>query len=275
MIKIIFQPNIVKHHTLFSLVDDNIMARYMTVTKGGMLNIWSIELKHLRAYRIDPPKVNLKKLGVWVTDTVYMANLNMLAVSLTAGTIIFYDLAANCFNPVLTLTDMDICVTCMDYWFNPEDSSQAMLIWGDARGTVATLDFDGCPSICFFQSSSNKNFKTLVSFKELMLGTTCGVKAYKLPHIHEDFVLKIKYFPQINFFMSCCRQRNTALYMADVQGKRKTIFKVSKGVFDFDFCKKNNVIVTGGKDTVVRVWNPYVPSKAVMILQGHKSAGIF
>ncbi len=72
--------------------------------------------------------------------------------------------------------------------------------------------------------------------------------------------------------MSSCRDMATALFMGDYAQKRRSYFPVRKGVCTFDYSKSNNIIVTGGKDAIVRVWNPYVPSKPVIILQGHKSA---
>jgi WD40 repeat protein len=38
----------------------------------------------------------------------------------------------------------------------------------------------------------------------------------------------------------------------------QSVFQIYKGVKCFDFCKDRNVIVTGGMDRIVRLWNPYV-----------------
>ena len=38
----------------------------------------------------------------------------------------------------------------------------------------------------------------------------------------------------------------------------QSVFKVYKGVKCFDFSKDKNIIVTGGMDRIVRLWNPYV-----------------
>lgn len=38
-----------------------------------------------------------------------------------------------------------------------------------------------------------------------------------------------------------------------------TVFRVPKGVQAFSFCKRKNVLLTGGMDRVIRVWNPYLP----------------
>ena len=36
------------------------------------------------------------------------------------------------------------------------------------------------------------------------------------------------------------------------------VFRVRKGVSTVDYCPKNNVIVTGSLDQVIRIWNPFV-----------------
>ncbi|WAQ98705.1 WDR49-like protein [Mya arenaria] len=54
----------------------------------------------------------------------------------------------------------------------------------------------------------------------------------------------------------------------------QSVFKVYKGVKCFDFSKDKNIIVTGGMDRIVRLWNPYVPGKPTAMLRGH-SAPIF
>ena len=49
----------------------------------------------------------------------------------------------------------------------------------------------------------------------------------------------------------------------------QTIFKIHKGVKTFDLCTVKNVLVTGGMDRIVRLWNPYLPSRPVARLRGH------
>lgn len=39
----------------------------------------------------------------------------------------------------------------------------------------------------------------------------------------------------------------------------QTVFRIHKGVKSFDYSKEKNMIVTGGMDRLIRIWNPYVP----------------
>jgi WD40 repeat protein len=51
----------------------------------------------------------------------------------------------------------------------------------------------------------------------------------------------------------------------------QTVFKIQKGVRTFDLCTTKNVLVTGGMDRVVRLWNPYLPTQPVARLRGHNA----
>ncbi|XP_053166341.1 WD repeat-containing protein 49-like isoform X2 [Hemicordylus capensis] len=47
------------------------------------------------------------------------------------------------------------------------------------------------------------------------------------------------------------------------------VFRVHKGVKTFALSKKNNLIVTGGMDRIVRLWNPYMPGRPTGMLRSH------
>ncbi len=36
------------------------------------------------------------------------------------------------------------------------------------------------------------------------------------------------------------------------------VFKVLKGVSTVDYCHKNNALVTGSTDQIIRIWNPFI-----------------
>lgn len=60
-----------------------------------------------------------------------------------------------------------------------------------------------------------------------------------------------------------------------VQGKKAYRFSVVNGINTFDYIQSSNMIITGGKDSILRVWNPYVTSAPVMILRGHNNPIVY
>lgn len=49
------------------------------------------------------------------------------------------------------------------------------------------------------------------------------------------------------------------------------IFSINKGVMAFDYCQVNNILVTGGMDQVIYLWNPYISERAIGVLYGQGS----
>nr|XP_020852882.1 WD repeat-containing protein 49-like [Phascolarctos cinereus] len=49
----------------------------------------------------------------------------------------------------------------------------------------------------------------------------------------------------------------------------QTVFRVHKVVKVFSFCKRNNLLLTGGMDRIIRIWNPYIPGKPTGMLKSH------
>ncbi|XP_048365057.1 WD repeat-containing protein 64-like isoform X1 [Sphaerodactylus townsendi] len=123
--------------------------------------------------------------------------------------------------------------------------------------------------------------------------------------VHNDWVTKIQYIHSVESIISSSNDESTALVIGcvsrtknvkhrlktlmgstDSQNKFPTpasgsppkrfqcdesVFKVYKGVKTFDYCKENNILVTGGLDRKIRLWNPYIPGWAVGTLPGHTS----
>lgn len=64
------------------------------------------------------------------------------------------------------------------------------------------------------------------------------------------------------------------LYIGAIVVRDSTIrkFNVPKGARSFDFSRQSNVLVSGGVDCLIRIWNPHVNYRANAILEGHKAS---
>uniref|UniRef100_A0A8C4N7P2 Uncharacterized protein n=1 Tax=Eptatretus burgeri TaxID=7764 RepID=A0A8C4N7P2_EPTBU len=119
--------------------------------------------------------------------------------------------------------------------------------------------------------------------------------------VHDDWVSEIKYYPCVQRVISSSNHAGTALVIgctigsthhigdfkemssegskgsgfrqlpARRQMRDETVFPVHKGVKTFDFCKDLDLLVTGGLDGPVRMWNPLVPGCTAGVLKGHRA----
>ncbi|KAM6179026.1 cilia- and flagella-associated protein 337-like [Rhynchocyon petersi] len=55
----------------------------------------------------------------------------------------------------------------------------------------------------------------------------------------------------------------------------QTVFRIHRGVRAFTFCKKSNLLLTGGMDRIIRIWNPYLPGKPTGLLKGHAAPVLY
>nr|XP_046475216.1 WD repeat-containing protein on Y chromosome [Neodiprion pinetum] len=103
-----------------------------------------------------------------------------------------------------------------------------------------------------------------------VMGELQGMKVTEFKNIHADWVRQVGYYGNLRAFVSCGICSDRSVFLSDATGTRmQYIFNVAKGVSCFDFCEEGHILVTGGPDCTVRVWNPFVPNKPNCILQGH------
>ena len=268
IVRICFCPNVRKTGSKSCQLDYK-NGKYITLSKEGTVGLWSLRMKNLMYFNAN--HYQDRNTQPWFTDMVVMYNVNMLAIASTDRDITIFDLAGKKFSMRYFVTGFENCITSMDFWADQKDLDIALLLVGDTSGSVFSMRFEaamrGGP---FGAVSGKKNACKRVSFPEVSRGFVVGVRSVKFPNIHEDWVNKVQYLPDISCFLSSCQSPQTALFFGDLTGKRSYVyFKVNKGVLSFDYSQLLNIIVTGGMDYMLRVWNPYVNNKAIVLLKGH------
>ncbi|KAG8524841.1 WD repeat-containing protein 49 [Galemys pyrenaicus] len=128
--------------------------------------------------------------------------------------------------------------------------------------------------------------------------------------VHGDWVTQLNYYDAIKAVISSSNHEPTALVIGctmgttnvkqkmkeirdvikDVKGRKSqtslglpqrraecdhTVFHICKGVKAFSFCKRRNLLLTGGMDRIIRVWNPYLPGKPTGMLKSHTAPVIY
>ncbi|XP_075760105.1 cilia- and flagella-associated protein 337-like isoform X2 [Pelodiscus sinensis] len=94
-----------------------------------------------------------------------------------------------------------------------------------------------------------------------------------IPEVHKEAVSQIQYVAEGELIITSSGSPKTSVVIMDVHRKRKVYtWKIKKGVKCFDYCRSLNLLVTGGADHAVQLWNRYVPSWPTATLQGHHAA---
>lgn len=90
--------------------------------------------------------------------------------------------------------------------------------------------------------------------------------------IHSDWVFQVQFYPELNGFVSCSTDCVKSLAIGDIQRNTVRHVRSQRGVKCFEFCRRPSFLITGGRDKVLRLWNPYVLSKPAASLVGHNAS---
>ncbi|KAJ3193189.1 WD40 repeat domain 95 [Irineochytrium annulatum] len=159
---------------------------------------------------------------------------------------------------------------CIAYAAHYDDDGD-LILFGDDGGYVNVLNITR--KFLFDNSSDSDASETLTPSKLLKKDSLRknNLSFYRRK-IHNDWVLKVQYYQEMNSFVSCSSENNRSLVIGDLERRTLRPLQVAKGIKCFDFCRRPSFLVTGGRDKIIRLWNPYVLSKPAGSLHGHNTA---
>ncbi|XP_007889514.1 WD repeat-containing protein on Y chromosome [Callorhinchus milii] len=269
---------------------------FIVVREDGTISFWSAQLELKLSKKAFEQPCNRK--SKWITGFTLMPQYNKFILSTGDREIQIYELST--FAPYCQINGLEIAPLQLDYCCTGEDD--CMILYGDDQGCVnilllssvaATLRmWKRCPKVDDMSSISLENAALLSNV------------TYIRWKVHEDWVTQLKYYDSIQAVISTSNHEATAMVIGCTtgttnleqemkelkeswkEGKRKkshssavvpqkrldcdqSVFQVYKGVKTFDFCKKSKLVVTGGLDRIVRLWNPYIPGKPTGVMRGH------
>ncbi|XP_041589356.1 EF-hand calcium-binding domain-containing protein 8 isoform X3 [Vulpes lagopus] len=114
------------------------MGHLLTVTKDGILQIWSESFSLLNSFRLNQIHQPYNQ-QMWVTDMVCLHNMNLIAIASTDQKIEFFDITNHNCARAFTFIDLDSCVLTMDYW---SDYHRGVFCYGDTKGNVIVFTSD-------------------------------------------------------------------------------------------------------------------------------------
>lgn len=242
---------------------------YMTVSKDGMINYWSLDLQLERTVQSTCPELKVQQ--TWVLDMVCLPDVSVVCTSSSERDLRFYDTSARKFELRVLITSLEYAVCTLHYEYSTNIEEDSMLFLGDMHGNI---------KIIFFSPLARGPFKSTpgvpllsVRYDNVYRGHVGGFRVIEFNNIHRDWVRQISYYHTLNSFVSCACCEQVGLSIRDVSEKLTYIYNQPKGTYCFTIDEAGHLIATGGPDCLVRIWNTFVPKRPTIIFTGHH-AGI-
>ncbi|PWA28004.1 hypothetical protein CCH79_00012149, partial [Gambusia affinis] len=214
----------------------------------------------------------------------------------------FYELST--LEPYCQISGLETIPLTLSYSYI--DSDKCCLLYGDMEGCVTIiLLFPAEDTLRLWNRLPKAENVPNIAIKNAVLSKNVTFVRWK---VHHDWVTQVKYFHNLPAVVSSSNEDASSLVVGCMlpstdsaqqlreiremcyEGKNRkiqlswtphvrasgdqTIFSIYKGVKAFDLCQKHSLLVTGGMDRLIRLWNTYFSEKPMGILKGH-SAPIF
>ncbi|XP_061400442.1 WD repeat-containing protein on Y chromosome-like [Musca vetustissima] len=243
---------------------------WITGSKEGQIRFWSPNLEPLRSGMSE--SIHLK-MSTWILAIQALSDVSIVCTSSTERELRFHETVASTFTLRIVVRSMPYAVCCMSYSFFPNGRTNSRLVLGDYGGNVRILEFN--PHLRGpFQSKPGAALVE-VFWSDIIKGKLPQFIVHEYPNIHSELIQQTFYSMRLNSLFSAAEYRNTKKYrgrcpgLIVANGDEKTIFRIPLGVTTFFVDEKNNIVVTGGPDTFVRIWDVYIPGEPSGILTGH------
>ncbi|KAK1171003.1 WD repeat-containing protein 64-like [Acipenser oxyrinchus oxyrinchus] len=205
------------------------------------------------------------KEALWVTGCDYLANLKRVVIVMDRSIGIWdYRQQKQCQANLFTIKPLDNLLLCVCTVTPSEHLLSDSILIGDNAGFVNLV------TISNSDLSSKKSEEKGQAQTLNHIGLRHPVVRRKL---HNDWVLKVAFFPELNAFGSCSLDSDHSFVLEELQrledNQEVREISVPRGVNTFAYCVKANLIATGGSDKIIRVWHPTMFSKPMGKLFGH------
>ncbi|XP_074650451.1 cilia- and flagella-associated protein 337-like [Tubulanus polymorphus] len=280
-------------------ISDTADGHVIACSKDGLVSFWSGSLDLKRQRTVVTVEQSTRQKQKWITDFVIMPHYNKFIVATGDREIQFFELSS--FEPYCQISGFETVPLKLDYCSTGHD--ECMILYGDSMGCINILVINNAGEcLRTWKKMPKTEGIASVGIEVVANSPSCKFIRWK---VHDDWVQEVKYYNSIRQVISCSNHSGTALVIGYTQGstqieqqmkdqntnhekpKQKisyswkeakhrlkadqTVFKIYKGVKTFDFSKSKNVIVTGGMDRILRIWNPYVSGKPTATIRGHSA----
>ncbi|CAF0722370.1 unnamed protein product [Rotaria sordida] len=267
-------------------------SRYISISKEGTVCIYNDEMQLYKTFKAATESCKMRDL--WITDFVFMANVNKVAIAYTSKELIIYDMTSKLeLSLTYRIVGIDATSYCLDYWSDRENPNDAILSWGDVKGNVHAILFNSAIIALFERppQQTNNAAYTRVQLEDIANGNYKNA-SYLTYNAHTEWTRQVKYADHLDCFISCSTNTKTALvfgwmdksgltvrvnYSVRIRQLReiRSVVEISQGLNSFDYSRNFNLIATAGVNYQVSLWNPFVLSKPNGILRGHMRSVLY
>ncbi|XP_071987728.1 cilia- and flagella-associated protein 337-like [Engystomops pustulosus] len=163
--------------------------------------------------------------------------------------------------------------TCFYYWYDTQSTGgRSLLLWGDEKGGISLLWLLKPKSGLFEKPFTHRSGPSEVYMQDLKLHNDF-LSYQSIPDVHSEAITKVMYVASQELLVTSCGSSHNSVVIMDIHQRGNVYtWRIRKGVQCFDYCKTLSLLVTGGLDHKVRLWNQYVPSRPTAILSEHTTA---
>ncbi|KAK3099235.1 hypothetical protein FSP39_001323 [Pinctada imbricata] len=285
-----------QHKNPILKITDTPDGTFIACSQDGMVTFWgaNVELKETK-YVVNTEAKNKQKIK-WITDFVIMSQWKKVLVGTGDREIQFFD--SSSYKPYCQISSLETVPLKLDYCSTGSD--ECLILYGDSEGCINILVINSVGECLrtWNKMPCKEGFIAEISLSDAISKSKVQFLRWK---VHNDWVQQLKYYHEIGQVISCSNHQETALVIGSTTGSTRVdqhtssyvekskkpmvnlgtskprldadqkVFYVYKGVKCFDFSKDKNIIVTGGMDRIVRLWNPYVSDKPTAMLRGHNA----
>lgn len=251
---------------------------YITASKEGTIRFWSSDLESIRSGTSDS---YFLKMQTWILDVQALSDVAIICTSSTERELRFHETMASNFSLRIVIRSMPYAVYCMGYRPDSKGLAMSKLCLGDSGGNVRVLEFS--PFLRGpFQSKPGTALVELY-WSDILNGKYPSFKPKEFINLHTELIQKVFFSFKMNIMIAGAEYRNTKKYRGrcpgaiavDWKDSNQIIFRIPLGVTTFFLDEQTRVLATGGPDTYVRLWDPYIPAKPSAILTGHRGGIVF
>ncbi|XP_058452425.1 WD repeat-containing protein on Y chromosome [Malaya genurostris] len=254
---------------------------WITSTREAVINFWKRDWKHEKTGKAF--SVDLKRAKTMLLDTAVLPDQYTFCVACLECELRFYDIIASGFTLKTIVNRIPNAINTLFYYFG--SNSRSKLLLGDYIGFVRIIEFYPEKKEPFkFDAGSSV---TKMSFRDL-LGRHCPqMVCIDYGRLLPDIVRQIHFVEETNSIMACSEndplvpqnQRNklqkSLVIQHWVNRDKRTEFKVPKGVTCFAYEHVKDLVVTGGPDGQLRLWDSRRPETPTVTLPGHNAGVAF